>query len=740
MSGLDSGSFRRPLDSDTVATRFLHGRHSAMQFAVMQLGVCTFKWDEGRKEFIVHPFNFKVFPRSEIPGFKGVPAHSFQCQPSSLEFLAAHHLDFNSWVHHGISYLSYEQEEAAWNFLEIPPPSATATNIAAGSSQKGAADVAQPANRTQFSTSTSSTSRYRWRDSSDRSDPSSPPFPGVQFAVKSLARVDLWLAQLRAAAQEVEQEQEEQEEQQQEEQPLAKGVASSVLGEGPEGFSREAAVRGVGGDGSSSSSSGLQPALAAVVGKRPWLSLRINDAFNCHAADQAIRHKHPYLASHEERIGAYKKVRLFLCKSKEEAERLQERLLELRQAGAAAVVRRAVGVRRVVDAVSLACQSKPLVAHSCFLDLSHILHKFVGHVPPSPALFSREVRRLFPALFDTTCLAAASLVAQEAASTNRRASLGALYDTSRNLPFVDGAPMRVRFSHEAGRYSASNGQDPRHEAAYDAFMTGVVFAQTCHRLGKGTRDIHLDLATGHAAIGSRAAPLLASLDTLTHGTSYSFSSFSPTTSTPRSTSTSTSTSTTSSSSSSSTSSSGREEEDRSNVLFLWGLPPSLPHQRLRFLLRGALGRNTPLDLEPVDSGAALVRFGSGKERDVENLGKVMWRLGRALVGGAGRGKGGDDGGGGGSGVRIRDGGERLGESEAVAKEMVSLGIRAAPFSAFVTLCESTVPFLSATEGANVIRLEEYLVSAAQRSPDHAHSAKTSRTSRKEGRGARCWKQ
>ncbi|CAI5493043.1 unnamed protein product [Closterium sp. Naga37s-1] len=413
MSGLDSGSFRRPLDSDTVATRFLHGRHSAMQFAVMQLGVCTFKWDEVRREFIVDPFNFKVFPRSEIPGFKGVPAHSFQCQPSSLEFLAAHHLDFNSWVQHGISYLSYEQEEAAWKFLDIPPPPATARQSHAmptWHSQQGSADVAQPTNTTTTATTTTTTttttassiSRYSWRDSSNSSDPSSPPFPGVQFAVKSLARVDLWLAQLRSA------------QEQQQEQLLARGVASGLRGEGVEEFSGEVAV---GRDGSSSSSSsssnsGLQPALAAVVGKRPWLSLRINDAFNCHAADQAIRYKHPYLASHEERIGAYKRVRLFLCGSKEEAEELQKRLLELRQAGAAAVVRRAVGVRRVVDALSLACQTKPLVAHSCFLDLAHILHKFVGHVPPSPSLFSREVTRLFPALFDTSCLAAASLLAQ----------------------------------------------------------------------------------------------------------------------------------------------------------------------------------------------------------------------------------------------------------------------------------------------------------------------------------------
>ncbi|GJP81852.1 hypothetical protein CLOP_g11970, partial [Closterium sp. NIES-67] len=863
MSGLDSGSFRRPLDADTVATRFLHGRHSAMQYAVMQLGVCSFRWDEERKEFIVHPFNFKVFPRSEIPGFKGVPVHSFQCQPSSLEFLAAHHLDFNSWVQHGISYLSHEQEEAAWKFLDLPPPSATATNKGSAPSQQGSADVAQPTNHTQASTSSSSSSsRYSWRDSGDRTDPSSAPFPRVQFAMKSLSRVDMWLARLRAAAQV---------------QSQARELAGGGVGDGEGDGAGDGAGHGVGvgagvsagvgagvdvgGDGSSSSG-GLPCALAAVVGGRPWLSLRINDAFNCHAADQAIRYKHPYLASHEERVGAYKRVRLFLCQSKDEAEDLQNRLLGLRQSEAAAVVRKAVGVRRVVDALALACQEKPLVAHSFFLDLSHILHKFVGRLPPSPAAFSHEVRRLFPALWDTSWLSAAALLHQEVASTNRRATLSDLYDVSRNLPFVGGAPMRVQFGHEAARYSTSNGQDLSHEAAYDAFMTGVVFAQTCHRLGlpphllsslppaaaavaaaareeagrwgeetkgegrgvvverwrrgegvvsrrgevdvgrwskvsqrskgstsisaadapmaaapsaaaaasglataaasaaaaaaaaatvarlsnittligKGARDIHLDLATGRAAVGCRAP----SFDTLLsiHPSSSSFSS-SPLS--PNSSSHISAPTTPSSSidlTSSSSSSSSRREEDRSNVLFVWGVPPSLPPQRLRFLLRGLLGYNAPLEVELIDSGApdgstatdgcgaafgrsaALVRFGSGKERDVENVGRVMGGLGRALAG-SGRG------GGGGAGV-----GERLGERAAAAAEMVSLGIRAAPFSAFVTLCECTVPFTSASEGADVFRFDQLLLAAGQRSPARTQAVKTSRPNIREGRGAR----
>ncbi|CAI5971248.1 unnamed protein product [Closterium sp. NIES-65] len=295
------------------------------------------------------------------------------------------------------------------------------------------------------------------------------------------------------------------------------------------------------------------------------------------------------------------------------------------------------------------------------------------------------------------------------------------------------------------RYSASNGQDPRHEAAYDAFMTGVVFAQACHRLGLSPHRLSsLPPAASAAAAAAREEAGRWREERRGRrgegegeGDGVGRGEF------------------------------GREGEGRRWVVERWRrgegavsggrIGTDREHSeessdgsavvaetptRLRFLLRGALGRNTPLELEPVDSGAALVRFGSGKQRDVENLGKVMESLGRALLGGAGNGRGGGGGGGGGGsgggggGGRMGAGGERLGEREVVARDMVSLGIRAAPFSAFVTLCESTVPFLSASEGADVLRLEEYLVSATQRSPTSAPAAKTSRPSRKEGQGAR----
>ncbi|GJP72893.1 hypothetical protein CLOP_g3654 [Closterium sp. NIES-67] len=430
------------------------------------------------------------------------------------------------------------------------------------------------------------------------------------------------------------------------------------------------------------------------------------------------------------------------------------RLLGLRQSEAAAVVAQGGGGEASGGRLG---SGMPGEAPRCTQLLPRPL-AYSSQVRGPPAalpgsLLSRGSPAL-PALWDTSWLSAAALLHQEVASTNRRATLSDLYDVSRNLPFVGGAPMRVQFGHEAARYSTSNGQDLSHEAAYDAFMTGVVFAQTCHRLGlpphllsslpplpllrgegvvsrrgevdvgrwskvsqrskgstsisaadapmaaapsaaaaasglataaasaaaaaaaaatvarlsnittligKGARDIHLDLATGRAAVGCRAP----SFDTLLsiHPSSSSFSS-SPLS--PNSSSHISAPTTPSSSidlTSSSSSSSSRREEDRSNVLFVWGVPPSLPPQRLRFLLRGLLGYNAPLEVELIDSGApdgstatdgcgaafgrsaALVRFGSGKERDVENVGRVMggwgerWQgVGEVVVGGWGWGE------------------------------------------------------------------------------------------------------
>ncbi|XP_023224313.1 poly(A)-specific ribonuclease PARN-like isoform X2 [Centruroides sculpturatus] len=78
------------------------------KYAVIQYGVCYFTYNSESKKYIYKPFNFYVFPHSLISYGHD---RSFNCQASSLSFLAEQGFDFNKLVNEGISYLNVEEEE-----------------------------------------------------------------------------------------------------------------------------------------------------------------------------------------------------------------------------------------------------------------------------------------------------------------------------------------------------------------------------------------------------------------------------------------------------------------------------------------------------------------------------------------------------------------------------------------------------------------------------------------------------
>ncbi|XP_064601718.1 poly(A)-specific ribonuclease PARN-like [Liolophura sinensis] len=75
---------------------------------MLQVGLCTFKFDRSKNRYEVKPFNFNVFPK---PMFKQAPDTRFLCQSSSIDFLASHGFDFNKAFKEGIPYLSPTHEQ-----------------------------------------------------------------------------------------------------------------------------------------------------------------------------------------------------------------------------------------------------------------------------------------------------------------------------------------------------------------------------------------------------------------------------------------------------------------------------------------------------------------------------------------------------------------------------------------------------------------------------------------------------
>lgn len=105
-SGLNS--CRRENALDTCDERYQKLLKSIKDFTVMQIGVCTFTWDDEQQQYIAKPFNFYVFPK---PYNRQMPDMRFLCQSSSLDFLAGQGFDFNKWVYHGIPFLLPSDED-----------------------------------------------------------------------------------------------------------------------------------------------------------------------------------------------------------------------------------------------------------------------------------------------------------------------------------------------------------------------------------------------------------------------------------------------------------------------------------------------------------------------------------------------------------------------------------------------------------------------------------------------------
>uniref|UniRef100_A0A0E0PAB0 indole-3-glycerol-phosphate synthase n=3 Tax=Oryza TaxID=4527 RepID=A0A0E0PAB0_ORYRU len=170
-----------------------------------------------------------------------------------------------------------------------------------------------------------------------------------------------------------------------------------------------------------------------------------------------------YTDTNEDKISLMKNVREDLLKSRE------------------AKVKSAVGIRHVIDL--LASERKLIVGHSCFLDIAQIYSKFVGPLPSSMEEFALSINRMFPHMADTRHLMSVNDAVQYRMRHKSKSlssafsllcpALHAPDEKSSTLPSV-----RIEVEADETVLSCFT-SGAKHEAGYDAFMTGCVFVQLC---------------------------------------------------------------------------------------------------------------------------------------------------------------------------------------------------------------------------------------------------------------------
>uniref|UniRef100_T1JBS2 Poly(A)-specific ribonuclease PARN n=1 Tax=Strigamia maritima TaxID=126957 RepID=T1JBS2_STRMM len=130
-TGLNSGKILHGFD--TPNSRYQKIREGAMEFLLVQFGLCTFKYDKNRNRYETKPFNFYIFPR---PFGRQSADVKFYCQSSSIDFLSNVGFDFNKLFKQGIPYLSPCDERRLREQLEQRHQQFSSTPIESEDSRK----------------------------------------------------------------------------------------------------------------------------------------------------------------------------------------------------------------------------------------------------------------------------------------------------------------------------------------------------------------------------------------------------------------------------------------------------------------------------------------------------------------------------------------------------------------------------------------------------------------------------
>ncbi|GAB2284778.1 hypothetical protein Dimus_019231 [Dionaea muscipula] len=408
MTGVTSAPWRESFEFDRYDVHYLKVKDSAEKFAVVQFGVCPFRWDPNRQSFIAHPHNFYIFPRQELPA--DGPTYEFLCQTTSIDFLARYQFDFNACIREGVSYLSREQEEEALCHL------------------KSAYD---------------NESTDAFHDAKEVWDIFVLSIPDILFTERMKIRFNDWRAGL-----------------------LQEGSGVPHLPGSPT-YSKQQ--------------------LETIFFKmRPALSLK---GFTSHQLRliKLVTREHfkdlIFVRAYDEDFSLLKLI-VYIESENDKKELLRE-VKDGLHAEAARKVKVAVGFRQVIDILS--AEKKLIVGHNCFLDVAHIYRKFIGPLPSTVEEYVSDIHKLFPHIIDTKVLLNADttlrkLVGKTRTSLSSAFALLCPEIASRVTSNLAGKSLvKVEVQVDDKRSSNWN-SGAKHEAGYDAFMTGCVFAQSCSHL------------------------------------------------------------------------------------------------------------------------------------------------------------------------------------------------------------------------------------------------------------------
>ncbi|XP_047332858.1 poly(A)-specific ribonuclease PARN-like [Impatiens glandulifera] len=416
MTGITTAPWRDSFEFDRSDIRYLKIKDSAEKFAVLQFGVCPFRWDSSNGSFIAHPHNFYIFPRQEFPA----DSHfhdEFLCQATSIDFLAKHHFDFNLCIREGISYLSRAQEEEALRRLheELADPRS-------GCSEFGEKPVTRVVD--------------------------------ILFSEKMKCRIQEW----------------------------------------QKGFSFE------------ERSNDLDKRFQTVFFKtRPALQLN-GFTRNQLRLIQLVIEKHfkELVYIHTKGESASANHYIVYADTDIDKNLLMKEVKEDVHKEAILKIKSAVGFRRVIDI--LCSEQKLIVGHNCFLDIAHIHSKFFGPLPSTALEYVSSIHNYFPYIIDTKILLNANYALQmkmKKGSTSLSKAFALLCTQIspkiEELGLVFNPHVKVDVQVDDMRSSSWN-SGAKHEAGYDAFMTGCVFAQACNYLGF---DFNLHPPSGNLALDEK---------------------------------------------------------------------------------------------------------------------------------------------------------------------------------------------------------------------------------------------
>ena len=148
----------------------------------------------------------------------------------------------------------------------------------------------------------------------------------------------------------------------------------------------------------------------------------------------------------------------------------QERLAGQRDEAEITDLEAALGFSRVVAKI---CQSgSPLLGHNMVLDLAHTINQFCQPLPDSYLDFKSLANSLFPKIIDTKLMANTSPFKQEILNSSLEELFKAVQQSPYHLP---------RLTPKCAELGYSEGADKYHEAAYDAFITGLCFIAMSNR-------------------------------------------------------------------------------------------------------------------------------------------------------------------------------------------------------------------------------------------------------------------